>query len=199
MLQASQNVGNRSSPGTLEIQPVPLTPEKSPSESNNLTVQQNVQQEHRVDGVELQAGENVGNKTGSEAPFTYLSNAPLYLRRSTYRYLLDYPSDEPDDGEADRIIRVYQEELTTQFPFVVLPPGTKAASLRESKPFLYMAIIMAASYWNLPRQTLFEKKIVEYLSENLILRSLKTLDLLQGLLVFCSWYVISILLKYTVP
>ncbi|RFU28196.1 hypothetical protein B7463_g8144, partial [Scytalidium lignicola] len=188
LLQASQNVSQHPALAITDDQPGPLTPEKSPAESTGLAQQQQDHHGHGLGVVQLQGNEDIGNKNVPESPFTYLSNAPAPQRRSTYHCLLNYPSDEPDNEEGDRLIRIYQEELTAQFPFVILPPGVKAANLRQSNPFLYMTIVMAASYYNLPRQTLFEKKIVEYLSEHLLLRSLKSLDLLQGLLVFCSWY-----------
>ncbi|KAH8813127.1 hypothetical protein F5884DRAFT_787485 [Xylogone sp. PMI_703] len=187
LLQASQNAGNHSSLTPPDSQPEPLTPEKSPTASTSIG-QQLDQHGPGPDVIQPQENEDVGNKSISELPFTYLSHAAPSQRRSTHHCLLNYPSSEPDDDEVDRLIRVYQEELTTQFPFVILPPGLKAATLRQSKPFLYMTVVMAASHYNLPRQTLFEKKIVEYLSDHLLLRGLKTLDLVQGLLVFCSWY-----------
>lgn len=79
-------------------------------------------------------------------------------------------------------------EMTTKFPFVIIETG--GATGKEcvmAKPVLGKAVLMAASYYNLPRQTLYETALVRDLTERIMVRKEKTLELLQTILVFCGW------------
>ncbi|OCL01882.1 hypothetical protein AOQ84DRAFT_201482 [Glonium stellatum] len=78
--------------------------------------------------------------------------------------------------------------MTNQFPFVVIPPGTTASNFRRDLPLLYRAVIMATSSDYPSRQAFYEKQIVEFVTDHLLIRSHKNLDLLQGILLFITWY-----------
>lgn len=80
--------------------------------------------------------------------------------------------------------------MTTKFPFVVIEKtGMTGKQWVEGKPVLGKAVLMAASYYNLPRQTVYETALVRDLTERIMVRREKTLELLQGILVFCGWWV----------
>ena len=89
--------------------------------------------------------------------------------------------------DADVLLAIYIAEMAPQFPFVVIPEGTCARELGQSRPFLLKVILMAAFFHSVPGQTAMVKEIMDYLSEHMILGAEKTLDLLQGLLVFFGW------------
>jgi hypothetical protein len=64
-----------------------------------------------------------------------------------------------------------------------------AERLRSENPFVYMTVLMAASYEDAGKQIMLGKKFLEHVVERLILRGEKTLDLLQSLLIYLSWFV----------
>jgi hypothetical protein len=93
---------------------------------------------------------------------------------------------EPDDFEANQLIKIYQDEMTNQSPFVIIPPGTTASDLRRNLPLLYRAVIMATSSYHSSRQAFYEKQIVEFATDHLLIRNHKSLELLQGILLFIT-------------
>jgi hypothetical protein len=108
---------------------------------------------------------------------------------------------ESDDGDKDIIDRAilgleiaekylesFKAILTPHFPFVVIPPQVSAAQLREEKPFLFLAIMSAASYNNMPLQRSLGAEVKRAVASRIILNGEVSFDLLQGLLVFLAWY-----------
>ncbi|KAJ8066028.1 hypothetical protein OCU04_005121 [Sclerotinia nivalis] len=96
---------------------------------------------------------------------------------------------EPNDMEIERLVKLYQAEMTAKFPFVVIETGE--LTRKEwvlGKPVLGKAVLMAASYYNLPRQTVYETALVRDLTDRIMVKREKTLELLQTILVFCGWY-----------
>ncbi|RAK98745.1 Zn(II)2Cys6 transcription factor domain-containing protein [Aspergillus ibericus CBS 121593] len=86
------------------------------------------------------------------------------------------------------------EELLCQFrerqeffPFIELPEGTSAASMAASRPFLLLAILTVS----LTRKPLLQRRVDErfrrVLSERIIFYGEKSLDYVQGLLVYMAW------------
>ncbi|TGO11113.1 hypothetical protein BTUL_0117g00290 [Botrytis tulipae] len=111
--------------------------------------------------------------------------------KSTNACLLAHANSdlEPNDKETERLVRLYQMEMTARFPFVVIETGgLTGKQWVTSKPVLGKAVLMAASYYNLPRQTVYETALVRDLTERIMVRREKTLELLQTILVFCGWY-----------
>ncbi|TGO30697.1 hypothetical protein BPAE_0004g01580 [Botrytis paeoniae] len=111
--------------------------------------------------------------------------------KSTNACLLAHANSdlEPNDKEIERLVKLYQMEMTARFPFVVIETGgLTGKQWVASKPVLGKAILMAASYYNLPRQTVYETALVRDLTERIMVRREKTLELLQTILVFCGWY-----------
>ncbi|TGO78420.1 hypothetical protein BELL_0067g00140 [Botrytis elliptica] len=111
--------------------------------------------------------------------------------KSTNACLLAHANSdlEPNDKEIERLVRLYQMEMTAKFPFVVIETGgLTGKQWVASKPMLGKAVLMAASYYNLPRQTVYETALVRDLTERIMVRREKTLELLQTILVFCGWY-----------
>lgn len=97
---------------------------------------------------------------------------------------------EPSDVEIERLVKLYQTEMMARFPFVVVKTGGLTG--REwvmGRPLLRKAVSLAASYYNLPRQTLYETALVRDLTERIMVKREKTLEFLQKILVFCAWWV----------
>ncbi|KAM0128100.1 hypothetical protein ACHAPC_007653 [Botrytis cinerea] len=111
--------------------------------------------------------------------------------KSTNACLLAHANSdlEPNDMEIERLVKLYQMEMTARFPFVVIETGgLTGKEWVASKPVLGKAVLMAASYYNLPRQTVYETALVRDLTERIMVKRDKTLELLQTILVFCGWY-----------
>ncbi|KAH8692043.1 hypothetical protein BGW36DRAFT_464621 [Talaromyces proteolyticus] len=73
-------------------------------------------------------------------------------------------------------------------PYVVLPENATIADLRLSNPFLLLAILASASTPDRPLQVWLSHEFLQQLSETYVVKGEKSLDMLQGLLVYVTWY-----------
>ncbi len=110
------------------------------------------------------------------------SNHLISIETTLQRSLL-----EPDESEANELIQTYQSETANQSPFVILPPGITASDLRRKSPLLYNAVILATSSHHPARQAFYEKQIVEVVTDQLLIRNNKSLELLQSILLVITW------------
>ncbi|KAE8441496.1 hypothetical protein EG329_004884 [Mollisiaceae sp. DMI_Dod_QoI] len=94
---------------------------------------------------------------------------------------------QPAVLDPDELLSFFRNQLTELFPFVVIPQRTTARELRQQKPFFLDSILLVASKQRVASQREAGDKLLTYLSEHLILRGEKSLDLLQGLLVYLAW------------
>lgn len=115
---------------------------------------------------------------------SYFSTTPA--RGATERSF----SFEPDDQEADTILLEFKKHMTEQFPFIVIPSDSTPRSLKYDRPLLWKAIMVAASHGDPKRQLTLGSELMEDLITRLLFRTEKSLDLLQGLLIFIAWYAI---------
>ncbi|TGO85837.1 hypothetical protein BPOR_0359g00070 [Botrytis porri] len=74
------------------------------------------------------------------------------------------------------------------FPFVLLPPQASLESLRHERPILLFAILASTSQNNIPMQHLLESELRETISSRTIIHGEKSIDLLQGLLLYLACY-----------
>lgn len=88
---------------------------------------------------------------------------------------------------AEEYVRVFKTKAHT-FPFVVIPPHMSLDALRRERPFLLLSILAYASDGNVRLQNQLELELRETLSRKIIVNCEKSLDLLQGLLVYLTWY-----------
>jgi hypothetical protein len=91
-------------------------------------------------------------------------------------------------GQAEESIRFFQSKAS-HFPFVLVPPKMTLDSLRREKPFLLLSILSCAASSNEKLQDQLELELRESLSRRVIVNGEKSLDLLQGVLVYLTWYV----------
>ena len=98
---------------------------------------------------------------------------------------------DPCPEEADNLLNVFKIQMAEHFPFVVIPASTTAQCLRRDKPFLYQMIILSASSRNLWEPNACKRLVSEYLGLHVLVREERSLELLQGLLVYISWSVID--------
>lgn len=93
----------------------------------------------------------------------------------------------PSDDQAERLLAIFKDKLSDHFPFVA-PPSQSASHFRRGRPFLFQAMVMAASYQDRRVQKRRGKSFIEELSRRLLVDGVKSLDLLQGLLIHIAWY-----------
>ncbi|KZL76366.1 Zn(II)2Cys6 transcription factor [Colletotrichum tofieldiae] len=89
---------------------------------------------------------------------------------------------------AEKLLRTFRVMLK-HFPCVVLPPDATVASLSKTKPFLLLAILSTASASNaLQGHTLYDEEFRKILGLKFVVGSERTMELLQGLLIYTAWY-----------
>lgn len=92
----------------------------------------------------------------------------------------------PDSDEA--LLNIYRNDLLPAHPFVVIPPTMSAAKLKETRPFLMSAIRMVASFRSLRSMRAQMYHLMKHISEQMLIRSERSLDLLLGIIVIIGWY-----------
>ncbi|KAJ9150447.1 Transcriptional regulator WAR1 [Pleurostoma richardsiae] len=95
----------------------------------------------------------------------------------------------PAQTESDeQLLATYQAYLTPTFPYVIIPRTTSPRMLQSTRPFLWAAIKKVAtlnSIWSMKAQMY---AMIRHLSEHMLVRSERSLDLLQGIIVILGWY-----------
>lgn len=94
----------------------------------------------------------------------------------------------PPPGSDETLLNVYRNELQPLNPFVVIPPHETAASLKARRPFLMSAIRMVSSFRSLQSMRSQMYHLMRYISDHMLIRSERSLDLLLGILVIVTWY-----------
>lgn len=105
-------------------------------------------------------------------------------------------NDVIDDGLLDmetaiRYLEIFRTVMVHRFPFVIIPPNVTAQELREKKPFLFLTVLAAASYENMPLQRQLGKEIKNVVGSRMILGGETSIEILQGILIYLAWYVTS--------
>lgn len=116
-------------------------------------------------------------------PETYNSHAPATC------ICRPQSGEAPPPPESDEtLLNIYRDELQPVHPFVVVPTFISAAALKSTRPFLMSAIRMVASFRNLKSMRAQMYHLMKYLSDHMLIRSQKSLDLLLGIIVIAGWY-----------
>ena len=90
--------------------------------------------------------------------------------------------------ETEAILVSFRDLFSTQFPFVVVSPEKSIQELRRESPFLLHAMVAVGVYTNPQLQRQLGEEIRQQLGTRLVIGAEKSLDLLQGLLVYAAWY-----------
>ncbi|KAF7563265.1 hypothetical protein G7046_g853 [Stylonectria norvegica] len=88
----------------------------------------------------------------------------------------------------ETLLAIYMDRLSTRFPFVIIPSGSTPAELQRQRPFLMKVIRMVATVRNLSSMRWQSQSVLRYIAEATLVRSERSLDLLQGILVFLGFY-----------
>ncbi|KAF9635717.1 putative trna processing endoribonuclease protein [Lasiodiplodia theobromae] len=78
--------------------------------------------------------------------------------------------------------------MSKYFPFVIIPADATVQTLRDTKPFLLKAIVVVASIQDLAKQRALGHALMGELTTQLLVQGRRSVDLLQGILVWLAWY-----------
>lgn len=87
----------------------------------------------------------------------------------------------------EELLQIFRIHLARQVPFIVIPEDITALELEEKNPYLYRSMMVAASYEDASHQIALGLGIMKSFADAFLMRGEKSLDLMQGLLVFISW------------
>ena len=92
----------------------------------------------------------------------------------------------PDSDET--LLSCYMNQISSTFPFVIIPPDTAVEELQSTRPFLLNVIKMIASvrHWRSVHGQSYA--VMQHISEAVLIRSERSLELLQGILCFLGYY-----------
>lgn len=88
----------------------------------------------------------------------------------------------------EALLSIYRNQLSSLLPFVIIPAGTTPRQLQATSPFLIKVIRMVASVRHLRLVRGQARAVMEHISTAMLMRSERSLDLLQGILVFLGYY-----------
>lgn len=89
-------------------------------------------------------------------------------------------------NQAEKSIRYFQSRAS-HFPFILVPEKMSLDAFRRERPFFLLSILSFAAHHNEKLQLRLELELRESLSKRVIVNCEKSLDLLQGVLVYLAW------------
>lgn len=87
--------------------------------------------------------------------------------------------------EAEQLLGVYRQKALF-FPFVVIPPSATVPSLARNSPFLLLCILTASATTDPLLRKQLDHEFRRILGSKVIVGGQKSLDFLQGLLVYMA-------------
>ncbi|KAF2995721.1 Pyridoxine 4-dehydrogenase [Curvularia kusanoi] len=90
--------------------------------------------------------------------------------------------------EVQYLLDRYVAFMASNMPFVLLPSGPIKPTAFTQSPFLLQAIIVVAHFHDTSAQQTLVSDLIQQLTTAVFTKAEKSLDLLQALLVLCTWY-----------
>lgn len=162
--------------------------------------------EEKIEGIlaRLSSGDNSNSVFTTSRMITPAPSSPDPLARdATFQIPFKIPSFQFSnivfDGFQDVISKGYvtfeQVEMSVRafqaqafnFPFVLVEPSLGLDILRRKRSFLLISILTFAADQNPALQSKLETELKDTLAKRVIVSGEKSLDLLQGLLVYLNW------------
>ncbi|KAK8856315.1 Transcriptional regulator WAR1 [Apiospora arundinis] len=137
--------------------------------------------------VSLSSGSTPAGTNFSEA---YQTVPSYYNQYAPPRCICRAPVGESVESveDDDVLLSIFVNKLSQSYPFVVLRPGTTADELKATKPFLFIVIRMVASVRHLKSMRAQSFRIMKHISDYMLVRSERSLEMLQALLLVLGWY-----------
>jgi hypothetical protein len=89
---------------------------------------------------------------------------------------------------AQLLLDRFRTNAAQQFPFVTIPVGASLNAVRNETPFLFLAVVATMIFDNPFLQHQLGEEVRQQAFQKILLGAEKSLDLLQGLLIFTAWY-----------
>ncbi|ETI23719.1 hypothetical protein G647_05524 [Cladophialophora carrionii CBS 160.54] len=128
----------------------------------------------------------VSQATGLTSPLRFESTHS----DASNSYLLEIPLEE-----CEVLLNDYRRMSANHFPYVMIPEACPVATLVEERPMLAQAVFVATT-WRFPeRQRALQDKFLHHFNHRYFVKSEKSLDLLQALIVYfawCHWYTVPV-------
>lgn len=103
-----------------------------------------------------------------------------------------------DVASAEALLNKFRSTVS-YLPFLNLPRDITVARLNAKKPFVLLAILTVASGATMVRKhALYEDEFRKALSLKYIAGDERNMELLQGVLIYCAWYVLRRLCRYLI-
>ena len=100
---------------------------------------------------------------------------------------VDTSAGSQDTFEPWTYVDHFRFNLAGRFPFVDMPDCKASVMIRE-RPCVSKAAVLAAANMNVAQCTRLEAEFMQDLHESHLLRGERSLDLLQGILIYLAWY-----------
>jgi hypothetical protein len=126
--------------------------------------------------------------TGSPSALALsMPGSPSALGQSLSAFELLDQMIPPDGNEAILLLRHFRSEMAPLFPFVSMDDSVTTVQLRHQKPLLYMSTVMIACQTDVNRQSDIARLVRYEVAQAVMVRSEKSLTLLQVLLILMAW------------
>ncbi|KAG8159350.1 hypothetical protein KVR01_011011 [Diaporthe batatas] len=135
------------------------------------------------DGTALPSSDSSPNTVGASAATCHARSGKMNPSSSAADSELDYYVPE---NEALERLDLFRRDYPQFGPIVYIPPKTTAKELQQTRPLLWMSI-MACTSRSTKESHLIGDKIRHIVSDRVVRQYDRSLDLLQGLLVFLCW------------
>ncbi|KAG5978812.1 hypothetical protein E4U55_005900 [Claviceps digitariae] len=89
---------------------------------------------------------------------------------------------------AAALFQRYKQDMLHHLPAVVFPSSMTLMQLRRSKPYLFLAVMAAASSETVGVQHMLQRELMELFAEKIVIVGEKNLELIQALQVAVIWY-----------
>lgn len=112
---------------------------------------------------------------------------PCYKELAISPFDSSSPKSNVTIEDADTLLDIFRSRRD-YFPFVSISEHASASSMAVDRPFLLMAILNVCSSRVSSLQQNTDERFRRVLSERIVFHDEKSLDYLQGLLVYIAWY-----------
>lgn len=91
-------------------------------------------------------------------------------------------------SEAETLLDRYRRLMSSAMPFVPIASSSTAQDLYKVKPVLLRTLTTVALVHDLPRQQYLVQELLRDISERIMMKGEKSVDLLQAIIILVAWY-----------